>query len=93
LPLYYLADATVTLVRRLINREAVTQAHRSHFYQRALDGGIGIYRIIGSVFCVNIVLLGLAAATILTPSLPLHYAAIVTGCLLVGVLLWRFDRA
>ena len=37
LPLYYLADATVTLLRRLARGEAVWTAHRSHFYQRATD--------------------------------------------------------
>ena len=31
LPLYYLADATITLMRRLVNGEQVMQAHRSHF--------------------------------------------------------------
>ncbi len=30
----YLADATITLLRRLIRREPVWQAHRTHFYQR-----------------------------------------------------------
>ena len=35
LPLYYLADATITLGRRLIRGERVWQAHRTHFYQRA----------------------------------------------------------
>src|SRR5262249_40073059 len=31
LPLYYLADATLTLTRRLIAGERVWQAHRTHF--------------------------------------------------------------
>src|SRR5207302_10521657 len=39
LPLYYVADATLTLFRRLKAREPVWQAHRTHFYQRAVDGG------------------------------------------------------
>ena len=37
LPLYYLADATITLLRRIVRREPVWQAHRTHFYQRATD--------------------------------------------------------
>src|SRR4029077_15515318 len=37
LPLYYLADATLTLLRRLSNGERVWQAHRTHYYQRATD--------------------------------------------------------
>ena len=40
LPLYYLADATVTLLRRVIQREPFWAAHRSHFYQRATDNGL-----------------------------------------------------
>ena len=40
LPLYYLADATITLLRRLIKGDLPTQAHRDHFYQRAIDDGI-----------------------------------------------------
>ena len=39
LPLYYLMDATITLLRRLARREKVWEAHRSHFYQKATDNG------------------------------------------------------
>ena len=45
LPLYYLADATITLVRRLIAGEKVWQAHRSHFYQRATDRGFTVSQV------------------------------------------------
>lgn len=39
LPAYYLADATITLGRRALRGEKVWQAHRQHFYQRAVQGG------------------------------------------------------
>ena len=39
LPLYYVLDATITLIRRFIYGEPVMQAHRWHFYQQAVDGG------------------------------------------------------
>ena len=35
LPLYYLVDATVTLLRRLFRGERVWEAHRQHWYQKA----------------------------------------------------------
>ena len=38
LPLYYLADASLTLARRVLRGERFWQAHRQHFYQRALAG-------------------------------------------------------
>ncbi len=39
IPLYYLSDTTITLVRRALRRERVWQAHREHFYQRAVQLG------------------------------------------------------
>ena len=35
----FIVDASVTLVRRALNRERVWQAHRSHFYQRIVTLG------------------------------------------------------
>ena len=39
LPLYYLLDATLTLLRRMAKGEPFWAAHRSHFYQRATENG------------------------------------------------------
>jgi UDP-N-acetylmuramyl pentapeptide phosphotransferase/UDP-N-acetylglucosamine-1-phosphate transferase len=93
LPLYYLADATITLLRRLAHGEPVLQAHRSHFYQRAMDGGFTVYQIVGRVAVLNIALIGLAATTLLTPSYLLHVAALIAGCGLVALLLYRLAAA
>ncbi len=93
LPLYYVADATITLLRRLANGETIWQAHRSHFYQRAMDGGFSVHQIVGRVFLLNIALIALAAATLLTTSYVLHAAALIAGCVLVAWLLYRFAAA
>jgi UDP-N-acetylmuramyl pentapeptide phosphotransferase/UDP-N-acetylglucosamine-1-phosphate transferase len=93
LPLYYLADATITLLRRLAKGEPIMQAHRSHFYQRATDRGDSVYQIVGRVFLMNIALIALAAATLLTTSYLLHAAALTIGGILVGLLLYRFAAA
>lgn len=92
LPLYYLADATFTLLRRLVHGEPVLLAHRSHYYQRALDDGMKIYQVVGRIFVVNIVLVVLAAFT-LSPGSLFHGIALIGGCALVGGLLWNFSRA
>ena len=55
LPLYYLADATITLGRRWPEGERVWQAHRTHFYQRATDRGFSVQQIVARVFVVNLV--------------------------------------
>jgi UDP-N-acetylmuramyl pentapeptide phosphotransferase/UDP-N-acetylglucosamine-1-phosphate transferase len=93
LPLYYLADATITLLRRLARGEPVTQPHRRHFYQQAFDGGMSAGTIVAQVFLLNVALIALAAATLLTPSRLLHAAALAAGGVLVGLLLYRFANA
>lgn len=37
----FIGDATITLVRRLLRRERVWQAHRDHYYQRLVRMGFG----------------------------------------------------
>jgi UDP-N-acetylmuramyl pentapeptide phosphotransferase/UDP-N-acetylglucosamine-1-phosphate transferase len=93
LPLYYLADATITLFRRLANGERITQAHRSHFYQRAIDGGFTVYQVVGRVFAVNVALIALASMTFYLQSRLFQAALVAVGCVLVGLLLRDFVRA
>jgi UDP-N-acetylmuramyl pentapeptide phosphotransferase/UDP-N-acetylglucosamine-1-phosphate transferase len=92
LPLYYLADATITLFRRLAGGEPVWQAHRTHFYQRATDGGFTVTAIIGRVFLVNVGLCALALLTVIVPGRPSNIAALTGGAILVAWLLVRFAR-
>ena len=92
LPLYYLADATITLMRRMVMGERITQAHRSHFYQKALDNGFSVHQIVGRVFAINVALGCLAAITLVNQSRAIHIIVVLTGSLLVGILLWNFAR-
>jgi len=91
LPLYYVADATITLLRRLVSGESVTQAHRSHFYQRAMDSGFNVYQIVCGVFAVNVLLVVLAASSIRYSSAEFQITALAAGGVLVGALLWKFN--
>jgi len=92
LPLYYLADSTVTLVRRALKGERVWHAHRTHFYQRATDRGFTVMGVVAHVFVVNLVLAALALATILAPGRITDIAALSAGALLVAWLLYHFAR-
>jgi len=60
LPAYYLADATITLIWRLIDRERIWQAHRRHFYQRAVRGGRSHRAVVCAVLAGNLLLIGWA---------------------------------
>lgn len=91
LPLYYLADASITLLRRLAKREAVWLAHRSHFYQRATDNGFTVLQVVGHVFVLNIglALLGGLSIYFLSPAADVGLLALGAGA--VGFVLRRFS--
>jgi len=92
LPLYYLADATLTLLRRMKNGEPFWQAHRTHFYQLAVVRGFSVAEAIARVFAVNIALVALATGTVVWPGPWSAALALVAGCAAVGWLLVSFAR-
>jgi UDP-N-acetylmuramyl pentapeptide phosphotransferase/UDP-N-acetylglucosamine-1-phosphate transferase len=93
LPLYYLADSTITLARRLLNGEPVWQAHRTHFYQRATNNGFSVIDVVTRVFAVNLALCVLALATVTVPGHSTTIVALLAGAALVAWLLVTFARA
>lgn len=92
LPLYYLADATVTLLRRMARREPFWAAHRSHFYQRATDNGYTVWRVIGEVFILNIVLAILAIGSIMAPSAAIEILLLIAGGAATALVMYRFSQ-
>jgi UDP-N-acetylmuramyl pentapeptide phosphotransferase/UDP-N-acetylglucosamine-1-phosphate transferase len=92
LPLYYLMDATITLLRRLARREKVWEAHRSHFYQQATNNGFSVMSVSAHVFGLNLALAVLAAMTLLWPSGFVQVAALIAGVVLVSLVLRRFSQ-
>jgi len=92
LPLYYVADSSITLLRRLVRGERITEAHRTHFYQLAVVRGLSVMTVVRSVFAVNLVLAGLAALSIRMSSAAFDLLALAAGGALVAALLvmmWR----
>jgi len=87
LPLYYLADATVTLLLRLARGKAIWRAHKDHFYQRALapDGdhaAVALWILAG-----NLGLVGAAVMAVWYPKPALALGATVAAALLAKLTL------
>jgi UDP-N-acetylmuramyl pentapeptide phosphotransferase/UDP-N-acetylglucosamine-1-phosphate transferase len=92
LPLYYLADATLTLLRRVARREPFWAAHRTHFYQRATDNGFSVSAVVTEVFALNVLLSALAIASVwLGPSFA-DIGLLAAGSIAVAALLYRFSQ-
>jgi len=91
LPLYYLADTTITLLRRLAAGEHIMQAHRSHFYQRACSNGFSVMQVVIRTFALNVTLSLLAFATLATAG-TMSLALLALGAFLVGGQLYIFAK-
>jgi Fuc2NAc and GlcNAc transferase len=80
----FVVDATLTLVRRALDREAVFNAHRKHAYQRAVQAGWSHARVSTLVLLLNGVL---AALGFLAVRVSGQMAAVALGGLGALVLL------
>ncbi len=92
LPLYYVADATVTLMGRIARGERITEAHRSHFYQIATVRGFSVMAIVRLVFAVNVVLAMLAFASLRASSVSFDILTLALGSGVVATLLITLAR-
>ncbi len=85
LPAYYLADATITLVRRMLKGEKFWQAHRQHFYQKAALR-VGHKPVLFAIMGTNLIILGLCISSI-TAGL----WVLIGVPLVVAILLWYLN--
>jgi UDP-N-acetylmuramyl pentapeptide phosphotransferase/UDP-N-acetylglucosamine-1-phosphate transferase len=88
LPLYFVADATVTLLARLAAGRRPWQPHREHLYQRAVRAGWSHAQVVRWVLVADA---GLVALAVMTPRL--GWTALAGGGLVVLVLLGRLHFA
>jgi UDP-N-acetylmuramyl pentapeptide phosphotransferase/UDP-N-acetylglucosamine-1-phosphate transferase len=87
LPLYYLIDATFTLLRRAARGEKFWLPHRQHFYQQAVQRGWRHDQVSLMILLAGAVLVGLALAPFS------HLSALGGAGLTVFVLLLILGRA
>lgn len=84
LPLVFAADASLTLVRRLVAGEQPWVPHRTHLYQRAALADARHDLFVGRMSAVNMALAGLALLALAAPVAALGLA--------VGLVSWFFLR-
>ncbi len=87
----FIADATVTLVKRLLRRERVWEAHRKHYYQRMVRMGLGHGRT-ALVWYVAMALAGTLALFLRQASISVQSVGLLSGCLLLVVVGRIVDR-
>jgi UDP-N-acetylmuramyl pentapeptide phosphotransferase/UDP-N-acetylglucosamine-1-phosphate transferase len=85
LPLYFVADASLTLLKRLARGEKPWQPHRQHAYQRAVLGGTPPSAVVLRTTIANAGLIALALVSIWHPIPALAGAVAVVAALLVNL--------
>lgn len=89
IPGYYVADATITLVRRAMKGCSFTVAHREHFYQKAVHQGARPHnQVVFSILKGNI---ALACAALLSVTVGALWGASV-AVVLITILLVQLSR-
>ena len=81
-------DASLTLIRRVIKREKLSQAHKSHEYQKLLKLGYSHSQIVIMGMVVNLFTLVLLLCT---PNHLLFYA-LLAECVVLTILVLLIDR-
>ncbi len=92
LPLYTLADSTVTLLRRILAKKPILSAHRTHFYQRGAQAGLSAPQVTARVLCLQSLLVVLAVATVLAGSLIVDLLCLGLGLTATGLTLFALAR-
>ncbi len=87
LPLYYVFDASFTLIRRILKKKKFWEAHREHYYQKAALGAGSPVPVVIAIILANAGLLVLCMA-----ALTLNIWLLLLAPLLVEGLLWYLKR-
>ncbi|GAB1232690.1 glycosyl transferase [Ferrigenium sp. UT4] len=81
----FIVDATVTLVKRTLRGAKITEAHREHYYQRAVQMGLG-HRRVALVEYGLMSLIGLAALSSRNAVFPVLALLLSAGVLMLPML-------
>lgn len=87
IPMFYLADSSLTILKRLMQRKKIWEAHSEHFFQKAVRKGHSHSRITKKIIACNLILLALAITSITYPVL-----SFLTAVTIVSFLLYNLQR-
>ena len=57
LPMYYILDTSLTLIKRLIEEKKIWKAHREHYYQKAVRSGMSHSKVVKLIIALQILII------------------------------------
>jgi len=83
LPLYFVADASITLIGRVFRGEEFWTPHNKHFYQKATKSGLRHDQVVYLVIAANIIFVSAAWLSLSNMMLAISIAVLTLGLLLL----------
>ena len=87
IPLYYLADSTLTITKRLVQGKKIWQAHSEHFFQKAVRKGLSHDKVTRKIILTNSILCILSITSIYYSMISLLF-----GIMAVGIFLYTLQK-
>jgi len=90
-PWGFFVDASVTLLRRIVRRERIWQAHREHYYQRLILSGWSHRKTVLSEYALMLIC---SASAIVCLRISPPARSVIMGLLIAffAVAMWVIDR-
>jgi len=92
IPGYYLADSTLTILKRLFAGKKIWHAHSEHYYQQAVRKGWKHPTVVRYIAGVNIMLGFLAIYSALNPELAMLFTALAYMSVFMLMGFFAYDR-
>ena len=89
---YYVSDASITLLKRIINKEKPWEAHKSHFYQKAIKNGNSHSAVCTFIAIHGLLLIALALYATINPNNINIFFSILISSLSTIYLLYYLDK-
>ena len=89
---YYVSDASITLLKRIINKEKPWEAHKSHFYQKAIKNGNSHSAVCTFIAIHGLLLITLALYSTINPNNINIFFSILISSLSTIYLLYYLDK-
>jgi Fuc2NAc and GlcNAc transferase len=83
-------DASITLVRRIINREKISEAHRKHAYQRIVRAGVSHRKTV--LFSIVLNVIGFGFAYLAHSFTQLAWIFLISDLLILALVLLYIDK-
>ncbi len=88
----FIVDATVTLLRRTLRGVKITEAHREHYYQRLIQGGMSHQRLALAEYGLMLAM-GVSALMFVQKAMPwmliMAWAIVLAGLMLLIDIKWK----